>query len=437
MAYSNIENLYLTRQAEQVFPTLPEEPQGEEALQLAAGPARTMSDAGRGMPTIKPLPQTTLERALEQTGLTLEQAGRFLDSLGQVDVPLLGKVSLADFVPFVGSAKEGSRSVLAPAEWQGTPKTLQQMGTGVGSMVDRVTTGTGMARQLNEDAKLAAMDVATNIVPVAKVTAKAATKTARALAPKAGEMLGQYMERSGLQPSLVAYHGTPHNFDKFSASKIGSGEGAQAYGFGLYFAETRGVADEYRVRLSYDPEQMKVGGRQINQVYSSIENKAAKMPPAQAQVEYEKLDLLERLMMNESVDDLQQALSDMTPATKTWFDKTVRPSFETYGNLYTVDIPDEMVAKMLDFDAPISSQSQEIQALARQYNLQPEDLGGDLLAAADGKTAAGAQRLREAGIPGVRYLDQGSRGQREGTRNIVVFPGGEDQVQILKKEGKQ
>jgi hypothetical protein len=160
------------------------------------------------------------------------------------------------------------------------------------------------------------------------------------------------------------------------------------------------------------------------------------MPRTQAQAEYEKLDILERLMMNEMPADLQEAADAMSPATKAWFDKTVKPSFETYGNLYTVDIPDAVVAKMLDFDAPISSQSKEIQALAKKYKIQPEDLGGDLLAAANGKTKAGAQLLREAGIPGVRYLDQGSRGDQQGTRNIVVFPGSEGQVKILKREGQ-
>ena len=35
---------------------------------------------------------------------------------------------------------------------------------------------------------------------------------------------------------ITAYHGSPHTFDKFSMDKIGTGEGAQAYGHGLYFA---------------------------------------------------------------------------------------------------------------------------------------------------------------------------------------------------------
>ena len=42
--------------------------------------------------------------------------------------------------------------------------------------------------------------------------------------------------------------------------------------------------------------------------------------------------------------------------------------------------------------------------------------------------------LRQAGIPGIRYLDAGSRGGADGTRNIVVFPGEESKVKILKRE---
>jgi hypothetical protein len=48
-----------------------------------------------------------------------------------------------------------------------------------------------------------------------------------------------------------AYHGTPHNFEKFDLGAIGSGEGAQAHGWGLYFAADKEIADErYRKRLT-------------------------------------------------------------------------------------------------------------------------------------------------------------------------------------------
>ncbi len=396
-------------------------------VMLAQAGRQTMSDAGSGMPTIKPIEQTAFERALQRTGLTLEQAGRFLDGLGQVQIPGTDiKLSLADLVPFVGTAKEGTRSVLGPAEWQGTPMALQQAGTG-----QSLTRGTGFARQLTPDASLALMDVGLNAVPVGR----AIVSGGRALAPKAGEMLGGYMQRTGLQPSLMAFHGTPHSFDKFDARKIGSGEGAQAYGYGLYFAETPGVAEEYRTTLA--------GNKLIFADDAARKNATKSMPFGFA----DPIAVIKSALgLNNNVASAIRTLRgsyDKDPDLKAHANHLANllesgaVRSERGGHFYTVDVPDALVAKMLDFDAPINSQSKEIQVLARQYNLQSDDLGGDLLTAADGKTAAGAQRLREAGIPGVRYLDQGSRGQREGTRNIVVFPGGEDQVKILKKEGKQ
>lgn len=49
---------------------------------------------------------------------------------------------------------------------------------------------------------------------------------------------------------LKAYHGSPHDFDEFSTEAIGTGEGAQAYGRGLYFAEREGTAKSYRDALT-------------------------------------------------------------------------------------------------------------------------------------------------------------------------------------------
>ena len=51
-------------------------------------------------------------------------------------------------------------------------------------------------------------------------------------------------------PGFTAYHGSPHSFDAFDTSKIGTGEGAQAYGHGLYFAGNEGVARSYRDALT-------------------------------------------------------------------------------------------------------------------------------------------------------------------------------------------
>jgi hypothetical protein len=43
--------------------------------------------------------------------------------------------------------------------------------------------------------------------------------------------------KNEMRMGIKAYHGSPHDFDQFSMSKIGTGEGAQAYGHGLYFGD--------------------------------------------------------------------------------------------------------------------------------------------------------------------------------------------------------
>lgn len=47
-----------------------------------------------------------------------------------------------------------------------------------------------------------------------------------------------------------AYHGSPHKFDEFSLDAIGTGEGNQAHGWGLYFAGNKNVSEEYREKLT-------------------------------------------------------------------------------------------------------------------------------------------------------------------------------------------
>ena len=47
-----------------------------------------------------------------------------------------------------------------------------------------------------------------------------------------------------------AWHGSPHIFDYFSLDAIGTGEGAQVHGWGLYFAKNRTTAGRYKRKLA-------------------------------------------------------------------------------------------------------------------------------------------------------------------------------------------
>lgn len=197
MAYSAIEQRYVDLLTTAAFPNATNEPEpmAEEpsldGMQLAAGPSATRTDAPQGYGEIRAVQPTRLESALQTAGVTLEQIGRFVDGLGQVDVPGLGQMSLADLLPFVGSAKEGTRSVMGGPEWQGTPKALQAPAEG-----KPLVTGTGQTLQLSKDAKLAAFDV----LPAAqglKTAAKGAKKGVQELAPVAGQMAEDYMAKTG------------------------------------------------------------------------------------------------------------------------------------------------------------------------------------------------------------------------------------------------
>jgi hypothetical protein len=58
---------------------------------------------------------------------------------------------------------------------------------------------------------------------------------------------------------MTVFHGSPHIFEKFDLSKIGTGEGAQAYGKGMYMAQASDVAEEYAKKLG--TQQINLGNK--------------------------------------------------------------------------------------------------------------------------------------------------------------------------------
>jgi predicted GNAT family N-acyltransferase len=333
---------------------------------------------------------------------------------------------------------------------------LENLSSGIGQGVVNqlegvkalVTDPVGTARATYEGVKGIVRDP-TVLADALRYTAQKATSGPLGAGEVIGEMIGP-MRGKGPMAEIDVYHGSPHRFEEFDASKIGTGEGAQAYGHGIYLAESPDVARDYQVRLSYDPEKMKIGGKQINAVYDQIQDSAARMPPARAAGEYEKLDLIERLMMNNPVDEVEKAAAELSPATQKWFATQVKPSFETYGSFYKADLPDEMVDRMLDYDKPLKDQPAAYQAIRSTIpadvvkdfdaNVEKGITGGNAYSnwVWGGKTPAGrSEKLRQLGVPGMKYADAGSRGEGGGTRNFVVFPGEEKKVSILERDGKK
>lgn len=237
---------------------------------------------------------------------------------------------------------------------------------------------------------------------------------------------------------LTAYHGTPHRFPaeegaplgRFRSEKIGSGEGAQVYGYGLYFAESPGVAKSYKIGLS-NPAPM---------LTQEIENVLPDVLKGKAP------NWADEILSGKTFSDLLASVKQ--PWQKTLLRQNKEPlealikRQQTGGSLYTVDIPDAMVDRMLDWDKPLAKQSDAVyNAFRKAYQnkyvtAHPNSPTGTLMLQLQQSLGAkgAADYLREAGIPGIRYIDEGSRAGGEGTRNIVVFPGEEKAIKILARE---
>jgi len=256
------------------------------------------------------------------------------------------------------------------------------------------------------------------------------------------------MGELGMMPAgITAFHGTPHNIlGKFDINKVGTGEGVQAYGHGMYFAESPDVAKSYATDRSYVGKFMAGkpdttpweanriaqdtlnvhGDNAIAQLEKTLKNNSFSKNPQQVKANKQVQDAIDLLKSNQ-----------LTPK----------------GNLYKVDIPDEYIPKMLDYDKPLSQQPKAVQdALAKydpdlyspkgndydsnelgqsiyqrivQDNVQKFGLGGNSKRASDD--------LNALGIKGIRYYDEGSR-QAGGTSNFVVFD--PKDVKILEKNSQ-
>lgn len=80
------------------------------------------------------------------------------------------------------------------------------------------------------------------------------------------EAVNAVITKPGATFSISALHASPHSFRKFTTEKMGSGEGAQAYGWGLYFAENEKVNKSYMDGFSRRSKMWKLGDLETNSI---------------------------------------------------------------------------------------------------------------------------------------------------------------------------
>jgi len=255
------------------------------------------------------------------------------------------------------------------------------------------------------------------------------------------------------QSGAIVYHGSPHKFDKFDAAHIGKGEGAQAYGHGLYFAESKDVAKSYQtagLQASTLGMQAKIGDDFLSAVARRADDAAgwgngisAYADMYQNAISAGKTSAQALRSVNAAIN--KQAASpvphsaNVAAAARDFFKSNVITTPQK--NLYKVDLPDDAIAKMLDWDKPWSQQPESVRkaidasALEKFYNTKDLNTSQVLYHAARTQSPEQiAKYLQSKGIPGIRYLDGGSRTAGGGTSNYVVFPGEEGLLKILGRE---
>ena len=307
----------------------------------------------------------------------------------------------------------------------------------------------------------------------------------------AGDAVAKFRAPTEKQPGVIAFHGSGADFDEFKLEKIGTGEGAQAYGYGLYFTDSESIAKFYRDTIaSRDAMHGQLPIRYKGKKFAEFEDSAAaeaepdkyrmlttlgkeihrlSYSPKLRTPENAKKQLLARLeneiaqqrnlFKNESADvkdameeafiaSLQRdvdALEQINPADVT---------IEKTGKMYKVGL-EPKPEDMLDYEKSISEQSQKVQdALYANEEIASiikrkeeedglpvefytgEELYADLAENLQSPQAASSE-LADAGIFGLKYDAAGSRGDgidaADVKKNYVIFD--DKMIKILEKYG--
>lgn len=233
-----------------------------------------------------------------------------------------------------------------------------------------------------------------------------------------------------------------HEMGKFDSSKIGTGEGAQAYGHGLYFADRQATAESYQQSLTArDAEYEDWLSRQ----YKNAED----------QGDYARMEMYEKAMQHDLPRDFRELASD-TDYDESYRDLASEVADEieaftkqdgtkpNFGNLYEVKVkakPEEF----LDFDELLANQSDFVRQRLPKEVLDRADArginalydfpfpGSEMMSTSEYNVKV-SEILSKSGIKGIRYADAQTRFSPKGrTYNYVVFD--DKLIDISKKYG--
>lgn len=241
----------------------------------------------------------------------------------------------------------------------------------------------------------------------------------------------------------MAYHGTPFEVDQFRLDKINTGEGNQSFGWGLYFTETKAVAEFYRNTLT------------VERGFSyKTEKGLTREEVLQRVAEDYPREFLDGITRPTGVADRIMDQIIYAPE-ETGMPRQYKPGTEraamykelsrvigrdpAAGNLYQVELPED--AAFLSWDKPLEAQSELVQAAFKNGYGQFGRFAG-MTGGAAYRTLAmemGSRQvslmLNSLGIRGTKYLDQQHRGAGEGSHNFVIWD--ESAIRITAANAEQ
>nr|DAK24928.1 MAG TPA: crystallin beta/gamma motif-containing protein [Caudoviricetes sp.] len=247
----------------------------------------------------------------------------------------------------------------------------------------------------------------------------------------------------------AAWHGSPYDFDVFDLGAIGSGEGNQAHGWGLYFAKTKEVAQAYKDVLGVDSVEITSGDTKyrLNDDIEWYDDKTKSIIDADSPLSMALTALSEEGNKAKAIKNLTDFINSKKDNKSDYVVAQIKRAkqavqilkdgnFDTHqwNTMFEVDIPENEY--LLNEQKNIEKQSQVVKNAISQisnelnssvlnnsnlsgkefYKLLSKKLGGDKLA---------SQKLSDFGIKGITY-----KGEQDGVC-FVVFD--DKAIKVIQK----
>lgn len=224
-----------------------------------------------------------------------------------------------------------------------------------------------------------------------------------------------------------AYHGSPYTFDHFDLGAIGTGEGNQAHGWGLYFAQDKKIAENYKDILGANSGEVITGKTKykINEDGDWYDENTGNVIDDITPLSMALTEVLETGNSNKAIEHLQEFIKSKEGKTAQTVISQVKRAKEAIKLLgknefagheqktaFEVEIPEDN--ELIDEFKNINEQPRKVQAAIRKawkeigykssalqymsgrefYKQLASELGGE---------KAASEKLNSLGVKGITY----------------------------------